>query len=65
MIGPQGESHDRVAEVVPVNDEASSLDSSHKPHHDECWNAGRILHEIEVGSGSAEEEEIEQLEDLV
>ena len=64
MIGSQGKRHDRIPKVVPVDDEAGALDASNKPHHDECWTTGRILHEIEIGTGSLEKEEIEQLEDL-
>jgi hypothetical protein len=55
---------DGEAEVVPVDDEDSSMQLGHGPGHEESGDAGRVLDQEHVGScGQLEEEELKELVD--
>lgn len=74
MVHSERESHDgvtgseisdsRIPEIVPINNEPSALKPRDDPHNEERRNARRILHEVEVGFRSSEQENEEELKDL-
>ena len=49
---------------MPIDNETRTLKTRYDPHNEESWNARWILHEIEVGFGSSEQEDEEELKDL-
>ena len=51
-------------EVMPVDHKARALQTSGHPHDEERRDAGRVLHEVEVGLRRAEEQKEEELEHL-
>lgn len=57
-MGEDGE-----AQIVPVDDERRAPQAGDEPRDRQRGDAGRVLHQDELGPGQVEEEQAEELED--
>jgi hypothetical protein len=61
-VGPARVGEYGKAQVVPVDDKRGAPQAGHEPCDGECGDAGRVLHEEELGPGQLQQEEAEQLQ---